>query len=620
MLHNYYSILNMVRDGVKLRRVERDGDRTLFVDDTEAFKWDNTCFSIVKEPESIYEYTAYDTNEFQTTELEIAGEAPKKVYYDGNADVNDSYVVLISDFGKFCGLSNYLSGISVPNTLSAGTRVTGDDHTRWAKYCKVVDACIGKINIPASIYNNHIKTPKSMPCADVEEYIAWLTENQSLTGSCCNARLWEDMGGKEMLDFLNASAKTKYNQYRRAMDGMKYSVPFLEVPLLLTQNFTDVGVLTNIDGENYVATNEKRPHNINSPSGFTIDHILMKPERVTYPTTEEYEENPALYNKMPVEVESLLKTLRSNKKYLDDNDNVLPGLFRQYDNAPGGKYIMCQKSGTEWVTSIYTGTDLENGDGMTSEEIANEPVGTKYYRSVTTESAAKRISEVYDQEPKEEGAPTVSVFYYKAKYENSQSKPMKLPYEIGNATNVYVYDEDENIYRGDFIATAPDINGNKIVLRYIIGGYFKLSSDGTFQGRVYPESGDTYYEKHTYSSSHLDYVTLDGVDNVPIWSEFIDFEADAKEFYSPAYNLYRTGTTANIIETTTAEIWNENYSYDAYLTKEEYLTNFSLPPKISVNVTIDRGGATAFESHYKLSECNTMQDLVQYNNGEFFPN
>ena len=56
---------------------------------------------------------------------------------------------------------------------------------------------------------------------------------------------------------------------------------------------------------------------------------------------------------------------------------------------------------------------------------------------------------------------------------------------------------------------------------------------------------------------------------------------------------------------------------DAYLTKEEYLTGFSLPPKIDVNVTVDRGGVSAFEKHYKLSECNTMQDLVNYGNNFF---
>jgi hypothetical protein len=44
-----------------------------------------------------------------------------------------------------------------------------------------------------------------------------------------------------------------------------------------------------------------------------------------------------------------------------------------------------------------------------------------------------------------------------------------------------------------------------------------------------------------------------------------------------------------------------------------------MPPKVDVNVTIDRGGVSVFEKHYKLAECNTMQDLQNYHNGEFFP-
>ena len=78
--------------------------------------------------------------------------------------------------------------------------------------------------------------------------------------------------------------------------------------------------------------------------------------------------------------------------------------------------------------------------------------------------------------------------------------------------------------------------------------------------------------------------------------------------------------TANIIKMTTGEYWNEDWAYDAYLAKEDYLINFSNPPKLDVNVTIDRGGTSVFERHYKLSECNTMQDLEQYHNGEFFEN
>jgi hypothetical protein len=151
-----------------------------------------------------------------------------------------------------------------------------------------------------------------------------------------------------------------------------------------------------------------------------------------------------------------------------------------------------------------------------------------------------------------------------------------------------------------------------------------MASAGTFVSGV-SGMGDVYKEKYTYTPNKVDYVALDGVDRVPIYSEYIDFPGAAREFYSPRYNLYRTGNVANLIETTTGKVWNEDNAseylipYDAYLTKEEYLINFSLPPKVDVDVTIDRGGTSAFERHYKLGECNTMQDLENYHNGYFFP-
>jgi hypothetical protein len=204
---------------------------------------------------------------------------------------------------------------------------------------------------------------------------------------------------------------------------------------------------------------------------------------------------------------------------------------------------------------------------------------------------------------------------------------MTIPYHIGNATNVYLVSSGERgagpfIYRGDFIS---DLNNSddSFEVTYVIGGYFEGDEYGNYRYQVMDEFGDVYYEKYTLQKDHVDYVALDGVDKVPVYSEYIDFDGAAKEFYSPRYGLYRTGNTANIIRMTSGEFWTrkngDGYSYanDAYLTKEEYLTGFSLPPKVDVNVTIDRGGVSAFEKHYKLSECNTMQDLVNYGNNFF---
>ena len=695
MLHNYYEMLNMVRNGVKLRRVETKEGQIIFIEDLEV------CGT---EPTGLTDFAAYDQNDFYAIENESVRKETRYVYHS-NEQIQGDFIVLINDFEHFIKCAAYLDNVTLPAGLSVG----GDVHTKWASYCDVVDVFIGHINIPANIYNEHIKVPKAMSCADVESYIEWLT-NYPLSADCCNTRLWEDMGGNDMLEFLNNTGKTKCQQYSSIIEGLdRFGISYLEVPLLLTQNFTDVGVLTNVDGVGYEENDPNRPHNKSSETGFTIDSITMGQTRLQYPTTEEYEQNPSAwtndsgYTRKPIVVESLLKTLRSPKKYVDDRDNVLPGLFQKYNNQAGEMFV-CLKGdpkyyqlrtssstigeetryyvvyeenssisdadikgqgnfktsydpvfagpfNTEqeaqailneeetkynnddtsneyricvvaaaWVMSAITSEpkDCINADGEPSSEVKytlsqDQNYSTaerKYFRTITTPYAGIRIAMTEEEETGELDA-AYTHYFFMVKYNNSSATPMTLPYEPGNVANLYC--DESGKCRGDIILSVST-NGNTFEVTYAIGADLSVDSEGNCS---YNGGGDIYYEKYAYDPAHVDYVALDGVDNVPVWSQYIDFEGSAKEFYSPRLNLFRTGNTANIIEMTTGDIWNGDYSYDAHLTKEEYLLNFSSPPMVDIDVTIDRGGASAFENHYKLAECNTIQDLEDYGNNFF---
>lgn len=655
MLDNYYALLNMVRNGVKLRKVVTKEGEVIFTEDIGAFYIKGQCFSGGTEPDTLYGYAAYNAENFSSTEIESIREETERVYYS-TEQVTEDYIVLVENFDYFLNLTKYLDGTSYSQASSK--TIGGTDHTKWATYCAVVDDCIGKINIPAYIYNKHIKAPKSMPCADVVPYIDWLEKNKSLTGDCCNLRLWEDMGGQEMLDFLR-NYSSYCNSQRTKLNRLSYEIPHIETNILLTQNYTDVGVLTNVDGVEYETDlpegdgrdveQKTRPHGIgNQEKAFTIDEIKMGKETLTLPTSERYNEMlsalemgtitelPEDCKLPPIEVESLLHTLASSKKFLDDNNNVLPGLFKTFSNTAGQMFI-CTKSGDDWTMTQINSLpeNAKNGDGLLSEtpgvKIYGSPTQSsdgQYYRTITIAAAGIEIAKA---EEIEKGArdgvpdyvePDGTHYYFFVKYDNSEDTPMEMPYATGNTTNVYY--SGDTVYRGDFI-TEVNIDGTEgtVEFKYVIGGYFYGNVNGKYL--LYKDGGDIYYEKYNIDLKHVDYVPLDGVDNVPVWSKYIDFEGAAKEFYSSRYGLYRTGNTANIIQFTSGELWDkEGFSetftaYDAYLTKEEYLTNFSLPPKTDVNVTIDRGGVSAFEKHYKLSECNTMQDLMQYNNGELFP-
>ena len=770
MLHNYYELLNMVRDGIRLRKVSTKDNEVIFTEDLGAFSWNEAsqCFDGGHEPDFLYEYAAYNADDFYFVNHNSLKEETKRIYrYTGDETISENFIVLIDRYDYFLRLSKYLeetdyleaapSGITALNPVHIYGENEEEEpniHYEWARYCQVVDLCIGKINIPSWIYNEHIKVPKSMPCADVEEYIEWLTDYPA-SGDCCNSRLWEDRGGNDMLRYLTQSGAGKCDTISKVLNDLDYYTPFIELPLLLIRNYTDVGVLTTLDGFGYdkelsgASSDDEdeltRPHGkfrigssgftnldasgnpideigyvVGSGVGVTLDEIIMDSSRETYPTTEEFEENPSAYTYkkdgrpiLPIEVESLLKTLRDKKKYTDDKDNVLPGLFQTFSGEPSGKMFRCIKQGKEtfydlaivqdeyedsgityhtleyfWTKNdSYTKKDINpsnfyqdfpevpygkftvgenesdwqeqynerlsimedyatpsahtpisvainewrmeeipysvtaftNGDGEQSEnvhyrkdEINN--IEGKHYRTITTCATGIRIAETEEEENGED-QPFMEHYYFKVKYDNSPEKPMTLPYKIGNRANTYALD-NAGLYRGDFISSDPVIENGKIEFEYVIGGQFNVDDDGAFIAGV-PGTGDVYKEKYTYQEAHCDYVAIDGVDNVPIWSNYIDFDGAAKEFYSTRYNLSRTGNTANIVEATTGDIWREDYSFDSYLAKEEYLINFSLPPKVDVNVTIDRGGVSAFEKHYKLAECNTMQDLVNYGNNFF---
>ena len=636
MLHAYYSLLNMVRDGIRLRKVSTKDGEVIFTGDLGAFELKGECFDAVTEPDYLYEYAAYDASGFHATEIDSLRPEARKIYRTSQ-DVPQKFVVLIDDFERFKVLASYLDGTGY-SELDTGINIeTGDAYYKWARYCQVVDFCIGKINIPAWIFNKHIKVPKSMPCADVEPYIDWLRNYQALSADCCNLRLYEDMGGKEFLDYLVTSGMGKCEDISNKINSpsFEYAVPYIEMPLLLTQTFTDVGVLTNVEGKAYddslfgpsASPDENtRPHGtlriskegsgfteqreidgiVMSGKGICIDQIIMSGKSMTYPASWEVESEDAYPH--PFKTESLIRTLRSPKRYTDDEDNLLPGLFRKFDD-PAGQMYKCEKNGNEWVMTATGSTGLENGDGKSSAEVRN----TSFYRSITVAEAGRRLAEAEEIEGGEKGG----YYYFKVKYDNSPEKPMTLPYATGNTANLYLVDEETHLYRGDYISgidrsTYP----GEVVFTYVVGGYFYMDDDDN----VVPAfGGDIYKERYAVDSGHVETAVIDGVDGVPVYSEYIDFDGAAEEFYSPRYNLYRTGNTACIVEMDTAAIWDPQFSFDAYLTKEEYLTGFSMPPKVDVNVTVDRGGVSAFERHYKLAECNTMQDLMQYNNSEFFP-
>ena len=81
--------------------------------------------------------------------------------------------------------------------------------------------------------------------------------------------------------------------------------------------------------------------------------------------------------------------------------------------------------------------------------------------------------------------------------------------------------------------------------------------------------------------------------------------------------MYRTTNRAEIVGMEVGTLFNSESMMMAPLITKDGSNSFSDDPKKVLDVTFNRGAAAAFESHFKLSECNTFEDLANYGNNHF---
>ena len=105
----------------------------------------------------------------------------------------------------------------------------------------------------------------------------------------------------------------------------------------------------------------------------------------------------------------------------------------------------------------------------------------------------------------------------------------------------------------------------------------------------------------------------DGDTVIPV----IDYSSRVRVIYNKDFGLTREAISSEIISMTYGEEWTRELACSSPAYKQEYLNKIPEAPNINVDVTLNRGNATAFESHLKMTECNTLEDLVNYGNNYF---
>ena len=96
--------------------------------------------------------------------------------------------------------------------------------------------------------------------------------------------------------------------------------------------------------------------------------------------------------------------------------------------------------------------------------------------------------------------------------------------------------------------------------------------------------------------------------------QYFDYNT-TRQVYNDTENLNQTIPLTTVKYK--AEGWNQTNTSLSGITKDEMLLFITEKPKVESDVFIERSTFSVFDSHLKLSEIKTLQDLEEYGNGFF---
>ena len=210
------------------------------------------------------------------------------------------------------------------------------------------------------------------------------------------------------------------------------------------------------------------------------------------------------------------------------------------------------------------------------------------------------------------------VYYVMARYDNGLIQPkniegkdgtivsMKIPYKVDEPQNIVSYEDGTITY--DKIISAEKIDINKYLIRY---------AKGVTSGVTDIETGIHYEETLYYSENNLAKVPIDGIYMADLYYDVLGDNSEKTSVYSEEFRKYRLVRKAKITGMEVGTQWTEENAVNAMLFTKDGYEGLQEEPKYDINLLYNRGNAAAWENHFKLSECNTMEDLVNYGNNFF---
>ena len=256
-----------------------------------------------------------------------------------------------------------------------------------------------------------------------------------------------------------------------------------------------------------------------------------------------------------------------------------------------------------WECEKLTDPSITCGDGE------NLKAGVYKYRNVLIVSCLPAL--VGPSNPGD-------VYYVMARYDNGLIQPkniegkdativsMKIPYKVDEPQNIVSYEDGTITY--DKIISAEKIDTNKCLIRY---------AKGVTSGVTDVETGIHYEETLYYSENNVAKVPIDGIYMADLYYDVLGNNSEKTSVYSEEYRKYRLVRKAKIIGMEVGTQWTEENAVNAMLFTKDGYEGLQEEPKYDINLLYNRGNAAAWENHFKLSECNTMEDLVNYGNNFF---
>lgn len=596
------------------------------------------------------------------------------LYTYGGSDatiLNEDYLVLINDCSKVLEYNNEWNGwwakaaaelnVSITEAKSRffGT-YSGPENSDFALSSDVDRYILGLIEVPSDIEGSRV--PAEIYYTAINDQIKWFDRNRSLYEYAVKnpseenekiINLWREKGGKtddnkdenNFYDFLKKQRVRWITEISPSWaEGAfpAFAPPVMEYEMLTVNEVGYEKLYTpyeySVEGDGTVPAWKEyvAPEKNMVGSGLT-------PRFVSFSGGED-----SIIEGEPLS-ESMLETVQSPRK-IQVSDGLV-GIFESFSDSESGvtgQLFLCrycaanvnripedhaEKPGTQVIFDHVSG-DTYYYWYCRPVDIAipcgdDESIGpnVRKYRNVTVLSTVPYVINP-DGNPNTNPVAVNNEYYFRAAYKNGVYAPygsidnpsgkisyLELPYETGVRLNVTSYISGNSFSQNDFesAVTSYDMvskiayNDNEITIEYVIGATSGESSART---------GIHYRETIPYETGR----TVVSVDNGymgEIYYKKADVESAKEYVYSDEYRLYRKANRARITGMEVGCLWTSGAAIETPLITRDGTEGLMEEPKYDVNVEYNRGAAAAWENHFKLSECNTMEDLEKYGNNVF---